>query len=124
MHHISEEKIFWSLGTNTTPNLFLFYCSRAPSGPGPPYFRGFSVTLRYTTLVRTPLDEQKARRRNFYLTTHNTLKRQTSTSPVGFQHNPYKHAAADQRLRPHDHWGRYARFTGRYEYLRHIRNTN
>jgi hypothetical protein len=35
-------------------------------------------TLRHTTLCRTPLHEQSARRRDLYLTTHNTHKRQTS----------------------------------------------
>jgi hypothetical protein len=29
----------------------------APSGPGPPYYRGFTITLSHTTLGRTPLDE-------------------------------------------------------------------
>ena len=26
------------------------------SGPGPPYYRGFTITLRHTTLGRTPLE--------------------------------------------------------------------
>ena len=43
-----------------------------PSGPGPPHYRGFTITLRHTTLSRTPLDEWSARRRDLYLTTHNT----------------------------------------------------
>jgi hypothetical protein len=47
--------------------------------------RGFTVTLfRHTTFGRTHLDEGPARRRDFYLTTHNTHKRQTSMPPVGF----------------------------------------
>ena len=29
----------------------------APSGPGYPLYRGFTITLRHTTLGRTPLDE-------------------------------------------------------------------
>ena len=29
----------------------------APSGPGPPRFRGFTITLRHTTVGRNPLDE-------------------------------------------------------------------
>jgi hypothetical protein len=42
-------------------------------------FRGFAIThFRHTTLGRTPLDEWPARRRDLYLTTHNTHKRQTS----------------------------------------------
>jgi hypothetical protein len=39
--------------------------------------------LRHTTLGRTPLDEWPARRRDLYLTTHNTHNRQTSMPPVG-----------------------------------------
>jgi hypothetical protein len=33
----------------------------------------------------TPLDEGSARRRELYLTKHNTHKRQTSMPPTGFQ---------------------------------------
>jgi hypothetical protein len=29
----------------------------APSGPEPPHSRGFTITLRHTTLGRTPVDE-------------------------------------------------------------------
>jgi hypothetical protein len=53
-------------------------------GLGRLIFRSFTITLRHTTLGRTPLDEWSARRRDLYLTTHNTHKRQTSMSPVGF----------------------------------------
>jgi hypothetical protein len=49
-------------------------------------FRGFTIThFRHTTLGRTPLDERSARRRDLYITTHNTHKRQTSMPPVGFK---------------------------------------
>jgi hypothetical protein len=45
-------------------------------------FRGFAITLfRHTALGRTPLDEWPARRRDLYLTTHNTRNRQTSMPP-------------------------------------------
>jgi hypothetical protein len=40
--------------------------------------------FRHTTVGRTPLNEGPARRRDLYLTTHNTHKRQTSMPPVGF----------------------------------------
>jgi hypothetical protein len=30
--------------------------ARAPSGPGPPHYRDFMITLRHTTVGRTPLD--------------------------------------------------------------------
>jgi hypothetical protein len=57
----------------------------APRGPGPPHYRCFTVTLRHTTLGRTPLDEWSARCRDLYQTTHNTHKRQTSMPPAGFE---------------------------------------
>jgi hypothetical protein len=60
--------------------------STAPSVPGPPHSRGFTITLRHTTLGRTPVDEWSARRRGFYFTTHNTQKRQTSMPLAGFEH--------------------------------------
>ena len=42
-------------------------------------------TQRRTTVGRTPLDEWSARRRDLYLTTHDTHSRQTSMPPVGFE---------------------------------------
>jgi hypothetical protein len=45
----------------------------------------FTWSHSHTTLGRTPLDEGSARRRDLYLTTHNTHKRQTSMPPVGFE---------------------------------------
>ena len=40
---------------------------------------------RRTTVGRTPLDERSARRRDLYLTTHDTHNRQISMPPVGFE---------------------------------------
>jgi hypothetical protein len=42
-------------------------------------------TQRRSTVGRTPLDEWSARRRNIYLTTHDTHNRQISMPPVGFE---------------------------------------
>ena len=42
-------------------------------------------TQRRTTVGRTPLDEWSARRRDHYLTTHDTHNRQISIPPVGFE---------------------------------------
>ena len=42
-------------------------------------------TQRHTTFGRTPLDEWSARRRDLYLTTHNTHNRQISMAPVRFE---------------------------------------
>ena len=47
----------------------------ARSGSGPPHCRGFTITLRHTTLVRTPLEEWSARRRDLHLTTLKTQNR-------------------------------------------------
>jgi len=43
------------------------------------------ITLRHTTVGRTPLDEWLALRKYFYLTKHNTYKRQTSVPHVGLE---------------------------------------
>jgi hypothetical protein len=37
--------------------ILFYYGATAASGPGPPHFRGFTITLRHTTLGRNPLDE-------------------------------------------------------------------
>ena len=36
---------------------FFPHGATAPRGPGPSHYRGFTITLRHTTLGRTPLDE-------------------------------------------------------------------
>jgi hypothetical protein len=64
---------------------FFYYVATAPSGPGPPHCRGFTITLRCTTLGWTLLTELSARRRDLHLTTHNTHKRQTSRYPARFE---------------------------------------
>jgi len=57
----------------------------APSGPGLPHNRIFTITLRHTTVGETPLNERSARRRDLYLTTYNTHNREISMSPEGFE---------------------------------------
>ena len=59
--------------------------STVQSGPGPPYYRRFTIALRHTTLDRASLDEGSVRRRDLYLTTNNTHKRQASMSPAGLE---------------------------------------
>jgi hypothetical protein len=63
---------------------FFYHGTTATSGPRPVYYRGFKITLRQTTLGRTPLDEWSARHTELYLTTHNTHDRR-SCPPVGFK---------------------------------------
>ena len=70
-----------------------------PSGPRPPNYRGFTITLWHTTLGRT--DKWSARRRDLYLTTdiHDSDGIRTR--------NPSTQVAADPRLRPHGNWDRF-----------------
>ena len=89
-------------------SFFFLSCGAAvPSEPGPPHSRGFFTTKRRTTVVRTLLDGWSARRRNLYLTTHNTHNRQTSMPLVGFETT----ISADERpldlsLLSRGHWDR------------------
>jgi hypothetical protein len=48
-------------------------------------YRIESLHLPHTTVDKTPLDEGSARRRDLYLTTQTSYKRQMSMSPVGFE---------------------------------------
>jgi hypothetical protein len=68
---------------NTGGQIFL-HRATAPSGPEPPYYRGFTITLRNTTHAGIPLDEWSARRKDLDLTKHNTHKKQTFV-PGGFE---------------------------------------
>jgi hypothetical protein len=78
--------------------IFFSSGATAPSGPGPPHYRGFAITLRHTTFGRTPLDEWSARRRDLYLTTHNSRKRQTSMPQWDW--NPQSQQASGCRPTP------------------------
>ena len=53
---------------------------------------------RYITLVRTPLEQWSARRRDLYLTTPNTHNRETSITPGWFETK----ISACERLQTHD----------------------
>ena len=50
-----------------------------------PFLMFLDHTQRRSTVGRTPLDEWSARRRDIYLTAHNTHKRPISMPPVGFE---------------------------------------
>ena len=50
-----------------------------------PFLMFLDYTQRRSTVGRTPLDEWSARRRDLYLTTHDTHNGQISMSPVGFE---------------------------------------
>jgi len=71
------------------------------------FLRFLDHTQRRITVGRTPLDEWSVRRRDLYLTTHNTHNRQISMPPGGIRtHDLSKRAAADLRLRPRGYWNR------------------
>jgi hypothetical protein len=57
------------------------------SGSGRPHYREFTITFRHNThkLGKNPLDERSARRRDLYLTTRSTHKRQTSLTTEGLE---------------------------------------
>ena len=50
-----------------------------------PFLMVLDHTQRRSTVGRTPLDEWSARRRDLYLTTHDTHNRQIPMPPVGFE---------------------------------------
>ena len=68
-----------------TNNCSHFYGATERSAPDPSNFGGFTITLGHTTLGRNPLDDQSARLRDLYLTTHNTYNRHTSMPLTGFE---------------------------------------
>ena len=98
-HHPSTKSVQKTICCNSTSNApddgrmrpkhvelrFLFGGAAAQRGPWPPHSWGFYITQRRITFGRTPLDAWSARRRDLYLTTHNTHNRQTSMPPVGFE---------------------------------------
>jgi len=55
-------------------------------------------TQTHTIFGRTPLDEWSARRRDFYLTTHNTHNRQAFMSAAGFEPAPVNERPYNQAL--------------------------
>ena len=71
--------------SRTNNNFFYRDATALPSGPRPPHCRGYTITLRHTTLGRTPLDEWPARCRDLYLTTHNTHNKYISMPLAGFE---------------------------------------
>ena len=71
-------------------NTGIFFCFIVFDATAPQWARASSFTrfldhTRRTTVGRTPLDEWSARRRDLYLTTHNTHNIQTSMPPAGFE---------------------------------------
>jgi hypothetical protein len=76
-----------SLFPPTSPHFFLlFYLEQQPPvGQGLLIHEVLDHTQRRTTVSRTAPDERSTRRRDLYLTTHNTHNRLTSMPRVGFE---------------------------------------
>ena len=75
-------------GMNHLKDLYLFLLLLWLFDPIPGHslsLRCFAITLRHTSHSMTSLDEWSARRRDLYLTTHNTHNRQTSMPLTGFE---------------------------------------
>ena len=70
--------------THTHISFFLWRCGPTRSMASS-FMRFLDHTQRHTTVDRTPLDEWSARRRDLYLTTHDTHNRKTSRPPAGFE---------------------------------------
>jgi hypothetical protein len=67
--------------------------------------RGLMITLRHTTIGRSPLDEWSARRRDLYLTIYNTHKRQTSMPLEGFDPTIPASERPQTHALDHAEWG-------------------
>jgi hypothetical protein len=82
---------------------FSFFCgATAKLGPKPPHCSGLKTKHRHSTPGRTPLNEWSGRRRDLYLTTHRSHKRQNMRTTRGIRaRNPSDKAAAKLGLRPH-----------------------
>jgi hypothetical protein len=78
--------------------IVIFLCLDSPSGSGSSPCRGCEITLRHTTLDRSPLDEWSARHRFLYLTTQNIHKdrhpcpRRDSNPIIPASERPQAHA--------------------------------
>jgi len=79
-----------------------YHRATTPCGAGPLQFRGFMITLRHTTLRRTPLDESSARPKT------STWQHTTEIhDPCGIRtRKSSKQAATEPQLRPRSHWDR------------------
>ena len=78
------------------PSRVFLYGATPASRPELPHYPGFTITLRHTTLVKKPLDELSARRRDLYLTTRNTKYKhpclRRDSNPISGSEQPQTHA--------------------------------
>ena len=76
----NSDSIKWKNFLTISGNICIifFHGTIASSGVGSLHYRGYTITLRHTTLYRTTLDEGSSWRRDLYLKTHGTQRGQTS----------------------------------------------
>jgi len=80
------ELVIFFCSTWMTKLLFFFLWRCGPTrATVSSFLRFLDHTQRRITVDKTPLDKWSARRRDLYLTTHNTHNRQTSMPQVGFE---------------------------------------
>jgi hypothetical protein len=86
---------------------YLLSCGAAAQrGPWPPHSWGFYITFTgHTTLGRTPLDEWSSRRRDLYLTEHNTDNRHPFP-----RRDSYPQSQQASGLRPRGYWDPFLRY--------------
>jgi hypothetical protein len=88
LHVITSENTSlrcWVSSIPTKLNVTFFSCSAtALLRPRPPHCWSFEITLRHTTLDRTPLDEVSPPSQR-PMRTHNIHKKQKSMLPLGFE---------------------------------------
>ena len=83
---LNSERLIFKPNFFLYKSIFLFLWRCGPKRAMASSFLGFlDHTQRRITVGRTPLDAWWVRRRDLYLTTHNTHNRQTSMPPAGFE---------------------------------------
>ena len=82
---ISKRSSYWQTFYSIHCIFVCYWCNSPQWARASSFTRFLDHIQRRTTVNRTPLDEWSARRRDLYLTTHNTHNRQTSMPPVGFE---------------------------------------
>ena len=83
---------------------YVFLCRNSFYGPGPPHYRGFTITLSYTRHARLESSGRviNPTQKPLPIDTHHS-KNTDIHAPDGIR-NPRKRATADPSLRPRGHW--------------------
>jgi hypothetical protein len=85
--------------------IIYFHGSTARIGPGP-HYRGFTITLRHTTLGRTAGQVISLKQRPLPDSAQHSQEPDIHVPSGIWTHNPSKLVAEDPRLRPCGHWNR------------------